>query len=147
MKVPRFHAIVATLLGKIYVFGGVRQTLNNRWHYLNTAEWFDTKSNTWKTMNPMLHELEIGSSVITFGGTRCYVLGANLNSYNIHPSFSCFDARTNSWEILPSPKLYVKWPFPSTTAWRGAVLGYSIVSTGSHGARWFPQEENAGDAG
>merc|ERR1712023_343986 len=92
-----------------------------------------------------------GCSVVTFGGSRCYVVGIHLNEHTNEipfgecPSLSCFDVSKNCWNTLPSPSLRVKksfacFPFPSISTFRGSVLGYSVQSIGSDADVWFSSE-------
>ena len=55
--------------------------IHNEKYYVNTVECFDPDSNTWQTMSPMPVPLDWGHSIVTFGGSRCYVIGIDLTKH------------------------------------------------------------------
>ena len=130
----RYNVVAATLHGKIYVFGSTDEDSHNTHYSLNTVECFNPVSNTWQTISPMPAPLALGSSVVTFGGTYCYIIEQD-DMLDI--SFSSFDVSTNSWKRLPLPAQTAMWPFTSIVALRGSVLGSNVLSTGSNPRRWF----------
>ena len=80
MNQARYHAVVASVHGQILVFGGMYANSWSKQYYLSSVECFDPVSNTWHNVNPMPAPFERGSSVITVGGTRCYVIGKDVES-------------------------------------------------------------------
>ena len=115
--------------------------LYKRQSYLDTVECFNPVSNTWQSINPMIAPLKRGCSVVTFGGTHCYVIGQTLTTSfsenwqtdnlilpDQHSSYSCFDVSTNSWDI-PSSPLGCQWVnFPMIAAFGGSILGHTVRS-------------------
>ena len=147
MRQARYNAVAASVHGKIYVFGGMYDLNQTQLH---TVECFDPLSNTWQTMSPMPVPLDWGHSIVTFGGSRCYIIGINLTKHRDQTDkltppgeyleLSCFDVSTNLWETLPSPSLRAKWScesFPSIATFRGSVLGCSVQSAGLYTHRWL----------
>jgi len=95
-------------------------------------------------------ESDVGATrqVATLGGTNLiYVIGEDMTvqfndtteRYDPPTSelfFSCFDASTRCWSILPSPK-QPPGAFDIACV-GGSVRGIRILSNGSDPYRWFP---------
>ncbi len=131
MPVPAHHIMVATVAGKIYVFGGfVRPSSVVAWQPVNKSWVYDPAADDWQELAPMPTPRGAGEAVEV--GGKIYVIGGAQSSKPGDPgapiplgsvdqvvvgTVEAYDPATNSWQTRAS------MPTPRNHYFAGAVNG------------------------
>ena len=91
LSVARDGCCVCVFDGRSYAFGG---------RFRNTAECYDSSSNTWLNIVPMQNSRTAASAAVI--GGKVYVMGGYDASHNNLSSVECYDPMSNTWAYVES---------------------------------------------